>query len=98
MKGEFLSHVSHGLRSPLAVVHQFTTVLLDGLGGPLTKNQKEYLDISLRNVNQLKYMIDDLLEVRALAAGAEAFLQKPVDDMDFLKAIQEALSKVNRPA
>ncbi len=62
MKGEFLSHVSHELRSPLAVVHQFTTILLDGLGGPLTKNQKEYLDISLRNVNQLKYMIDDLLE------------------------------------
>lgn len=62
MKGEFLSHVSHELRSPLAVVHQFTTILLDGLGGALTKNQKEYLDISLRNVNQLKYMIDDLLE------------------------------------
>jgi signal transduction histidine kinase len=62
MKGEFLSHVSHELRSPLAVVHQFTTILLDGLGGALTKNQKEYLDISLRNLNQLKYMIDDLLE------------------------------------
>lgn len=62
MKGEFLSHVSHELRSPLAVVHQFTTILLDGLGGALTKNQKEYLDISLRNINQLKYMIDDLLE------------------------------------
>ena len=69
MKGEFLSHVSHELRSPLAVVHQFTTILLDGLGGALTKDQKEYLSISLRNVNQLKYMIDDLLEAsRADAA------------------------------
>lgn len=62
MKGEFLSHVSHELRSPLAVVHQFTTILLDGLGGALTENQKEYLEISLRNINQLKHMIDDLLE------------------------------------
>ena len=62
MKGDFLSHVSHELRSPLAVVHQFTTILLDGLGGSLNANQKEYLEISLRNVNQLKYMIDDLLE------------------------------------
>ena len=69
MKGEFLSHVSHELRSPLAVVHQFTTILLDGLGGALTKDQKEYLSISLRNVNQLKCMIDDLLEAsRADAA------------------------------
>jgi signal transduction histidine kinase len=62
MKGEFLSHVSHELRSPLAVVHQFATILLDGLGGSLTPYQREYLDIMLRNVNQLKYLIDDLLE------------------------------------
>jgi signal transduction histidine kinase len=62
MKGEFLSHVSHELRSPLSVVYQFTTILLDGLGGALNPNQREYLDIMLRNVNQLKYMIDDLLE------------------------------------
>ena len=44
------------------MVHQFTTILLDGLGGALAKDQKEYLSISLRNVNQLKCMIDDLLE------------------------------------
>ena len=50
------------------MVHQFTTILLDGLGGALT-DQKEYLSISLRNVNQLKCMIDDLLEAsRADAA------------------------------
>lgn len=61
-KGEFLSHVSHELRSPLTVVHQFTTILLDGLGGALNPNQREYLEIMLRNVNQLKFMIDDLLE------------------------------------
>ena len=69
MKGEFLSHVSHELRSPLAVVHQFTTILLDGLGGPLTSEQREYLEISLRNVNQLKGMIDDLLEASRADVG-----------------------------
>lgn len=62
LKADLLSHVSHELRSPLAVVHQFTTILLDGLGGPLTGTQREYLEISLRNIDQLKRMIDDLLE------------------------------------
>jgi len=62
LKGEFLSHVSHELRSPLSVIHQFTTILLDGLGGALNGDQRDYLEISLRNVNQLKMMIDDLLE------------------------------------
>jgi len=37
-------------------------------------------------------------EVRALEAGAEAFLQKPVDNVEFLTAIEGALSKVDRPA
>jgi DNA-binding response OmpR family regulator len=37
-------------------------------------------------------------EERALAAGAEAFLQKPVDNTEFLKAIEETLAKVGRPA
>lgn len=61
-KAMFLSHVSHELRSPLSVVHQFTTILLDGLAGELKPEQREYLDIMFRNVNQLKHMIDDLLE------------------------------------
>lgn len=69
MKGEFLSHVSHELRSPLGVVHQFTTILLDGLGGSLTSDQREYLEITLRNVNQLKGMIDDLLEASRADVG-----------------------------
>jgi|SRR5579862_7154070 DNA-binding response OmpR family regulator len=37
-------------------------------------------------------------EERALAAGAEAFLQKPVDNAEFLKTIEGALSKGGRPA
>jgi hypothetical protein len=50
------------LRSPLSVVHQFVSILLDGLGGAINADQKEYLEITMRNVNQLKGMIDDLLE------------------------------------
>lgn len=62
LRDEFLSHVSHELRSPLSVVHEFVSILLDGLGGTITADQKEYLEIAIRNVNQLKDMIDDLLE------------------------------------
>ena len=37
-------------------------------------------------------------EERALAEGAEAFLQKPVDNAELLKAIEGALSKAGRAA
>lgn len=62
LRDEFFSHISHELRSPLSVVHQFVSILLDGLAGPISAEQREYLQIALRNVNQLKNMIADLLE------------------------------------
>jgi PAS domain S-box-containing protein len=68
-KDEFMSHVSHELRSPLTAIKQFTTILLGGLAGELNKEQREYELIVLKNIRQLQAMIDDLLEVTRLGAG-----------------------------
>ena len=68
-KDEFLSHVSHELRSPLTAIKQFTTILLGGLAGDLNKEQREYQEIVLKNIQQLQSMIDDLLEVTRLETG-----------------------------
>src|ERR1700727_2489644 len=68
-KDEFLSHVSHELRSPLTAVRQFVSILLDGLAGELNSEQRQYLEIVLRNVKQLHSMINDLFEVSGIQAG-----------------------------
>jgi signal transduction histidine kinase len=68
-KDEFLSHVSHELRSPLSAIRQFVTILLDGLAGELQPEQQEYMGIVLKNVKQLQSMISDLLEVTRAQAG-----------------------------
>jgi len=65
-KDDFLSHVSHELRSPLTAIKQFTTILLGGLAGALSDEQRQYQQIVLKNVGQLQSMIDDLLEVTRL--------------------------------
>ncbi|MFQ5852906.1 MAG: ATP-binding protein [Candidatus Binatia bacterium] len=69
VKNQFLSHVSHELRSPLTAIYQFVTNLLDGLAGDLKPEQREHLEIALRNVNQLRAMIADLLEVTRAETG-----------------------------
>ena len=66
-KNRFLSHVSHELRTPLTCIHQYVTILLDGLAGEVTAEQREHLNTVLRSVNQLGAMVRDLLE----AARAE---------------------------
>src|ERR1700731_880555 len=68
-KDEFLSHVSHELRSPLSAIYQFVTILMDRLAGDLNPEQHQYLGIVLRNVKQLQSMITDLLEVTRVQAG-----------------------------
>jgi signal transduction histidine kinase len=69
LKDEFLSHVSHELRSPLTSIYSFTSIISDGLAGETNPQQNEYLQIILRNVGQLQSMIEDLLEVTQAQAG-----------------------------
>ena len=68
-KDQFLSHVSHELRTPLTCIHQFVTILLDGLAGPIPPEQREHLETVLRSAQQLHSMIDDLLETTRAESG-----------------------------
>jgi len=69
VRDQFLSRMSHELRSPLTAIHQFVTILLDGLAGNINAEQRDYLMIVLRNVNSLRTMISDLLEVTRAESG-----------------------------
>src|SRR5271169_784433 len=68
-KNQFLSHVSHELRTPLTCIHQYVTLLLDGLAGPVPPEQSDHLKTVLKSVNQLHAMIRDLLEATRAETG-----------------------------
>lgn len=69
LKDEFLSHVSHELRSPLTAASLFISILTDEVTGPLNGEQREYVQIISRNMHQLNAMIDDLLEMTRAETG-----------------------------
>jgi two-component system sensor histidine kinase/response regulator len=69
LRDDFLSNVSHELRSPLTSIYSFSSIIADGLAGPTNAQQDEYLGIIQRNVRQLKSMIEDLLAVTAGRTG-----------------------------
>ena len=68
-KNQFLSHVSHELRTPLTCIHQFVTILLDGLAGDINPEQRYHLGTVLNSVHQLRAMIRDLLEATRAESG-----------------------------
>lgn len=90
-KDQLLSHVSHELRSPLTCIHQFVTILLDGLAGPLAAEQRECLDTILKSANQLRSMINDLLETATIEAGKLKLEFRCVVMNELIKQVGEML-------
>ena len=82
MKTNLLSNVSHELRTPLVSVMGYTDMLLHGKAGPVTEMQTEYLQISLRNVEKLVTLIENLLDFSRLHRGAEEMVFDTFDLVD----------------
>jgi signal transduction histidine kinase len=68
-KNQFLDHVSNELRTPLTCIHQYVTLLLDGIAGPVSPDQTDHLRTILKSVNQLHAMLRDLLEATRAETG-----------------------------
>jgi signal transduction histidine kinase len=76
-RGRFLSHVSHELRTPLTAIYQYACLIRDGLGGPVTGEQLDYLGVILRNAKSLTDMIGDLLEATRAENGKLSISTRP---------------------
>ena len=55
-------YLSHELRNALACIHQFGNILVDGLAGELTGEQREYVGIMLENASQIREVLDSALD------------------------------------
>jgi signal transduction histidine kinase len=69
LRSQFLSHVSHELKTPLTSIKGFVQNLLDGLTGPLNEKQQRYLSRMLENSDRLIRMIEALLDRTRIQSG-----------------------------
>jgi signal transduction histidine kinase len=69
VRSQFLSHVSHELKTPLTSIKGFLQNLLDGLTGPLNEKQQRYLSRMLDNSDRLIRMIEALLDRTRIQSG-----------------------------
>jgi signal transduction histidine kinase len=68
LKDEFISLVSHDLRTPLTSVIGYTELALEE-GDGLDDDRRKYLEIVSRNADRLLKLVDDLLFIARLQAG-----------------------------
>jgi signal transduction histidine kinase len=62
---ELTAYLSHELRNALACIHQFGNILIDGLAGELSGEQREYLGIMLENASKIRRVLDSALDGNA---------------------------------
>jgi signal transduction histidine kinase len=70
LKTDFVKHVSYELRSPLTNIIGFTQMLGDPATGPLNQRQREYAGHVLASSSALLAIINDILDLATIDAGA----------------------------
>jgi two-component system sensor histidine kinase BarA len=69
LKSNFLATMSHELRTPLTSVIGYAEMMAEGLAGPITQDQREYLTTILGKADQLLSLITAVLDVSSLESG-----------------------------
>ena len=69
MKKDFVAHVSHELKAPLAAIRQTLAVTLEEVTGPINDAQRRLLQLSRNSAERLSAMVANLLDVSRLEAG-----------------------------
>ncbi len=69
LKSEFVSRVSHDLRTPLTSIKGSIDNLKDGIAGPLSGKQTEYLGRMARSSDELLHLVNNLLDLSGMETG-----------------------------
>ncbi len=91
LKSNFLATMSHELRTPLTSVIGYSEMMLEGLGGPLTPEQKEYLGIIMEKGENLLQLITSILDITKIEAGRVRLV---LSEVELGQVIRDAVSTV----
>lgn len=88
MKENFITLVSHQLRSPLASVKQYFVVILEGFTGEVSSKQKEMIERASNHIDFLLQLINDWLDMSRIEAGN---ITKKFGPVDLILILSETL-------
>lgn len=91
MKSSFLATITHELRTPLTSVIGYSEMLIEGLAGPLTNDQAEYVRTILGKGEQLLGLINALLEFSKAEAGAMTLSRGNVELGGVVRGVLDAM-------
>jgi signal transduction histidine kinase len=91
LKDEFVFIAAHELRTPVAAIKGYLSLVLDGVTGPITEKTKEFVQKVINSNQRLIQLVNDLLEVSRSEAGKLAI---KVSQIDIVQPIKETLAEL----
>ena len=88
LKSEFVSTVSHDLRSPLTLMRGYATMM--DMVGELNEQQKSYVGKIITGVENMARLVNDLLDLGRIELGVDLQVE-PVSVLDVLEKVTGTL-------
>lgn len=89
LKDEFLSTISHELRTPINVILGYLSVVREGIYGPINSDQAAALEKSSQQSNELLAIVEMIMDASMIEAGemaAHCYPISPASILDGLRA------------
>ncbi|MFT5698935.1 MAG: two-component system phosphate regulon sensor histidine kinase PhoR [Desulforhopalus sp.] len=85
MKSDFVSMVSHEIRSPMNSLLMQLKIIMDGLAGDVTDKQREILERASGKILNLNNLVSELLDLSRIESGLIAHEKEMVDLTQLLR-------------
>ena len=79
VRNDFVTMVSHDIRSPMTSISGFANLLIERWNTLDEDDKKEYLNIIVRNTDNLSQFVEDVLQVARIEAGQYSYEINPLD-------------------
>ena len=86
LKSMFLASMSHELRTPLNSIIGFTGIMLQGVAGEITEEQRKQLTMVKNSANHLLALINDVIDVSKIEAGK---VELHIEEFNLSNIVQE---------
>lgn len=87
LKDDFVSIVAHELRNPLGVIREAAEFILDGLAGPVSEKQMQFIGMIKRTGDRLIHITTDLLDLAKIESGK---ITLNYETINFLSLVRQA--------
>jgi signal transduction histidine kinase len=96
LKSNFLATVSHELRTPLTSIIGYSEMLVEGLAGEMSGEQRDFVQTIRDKGEQLLQLIKGLLDLSKLESGTMSLRKTQTDALGILRDVAQTMTPTAR--